>query len=296
MNKLPTSAGQALLIVVLSLAVVLTIVLSILARSVTDIKISSGSEEALRAFSAAEAGIEQALIAGSIGTTQLGDATFTASVTEIGEGSTNFVNPTPLFSGETSLFWFVAHDEDGNLVCDLSNNCFTGNQVKVCWGKDGTSGSSSQTPALEAAIVYASNPGIYSSLKIVRAALDPYSGRRSTNKFSAPDAGNCTLGTENFAFQKTLNLSSLGIPASSYGVANGLQFLVVRILYNEDESHTVGVSVGFPGNSLLPAQGTLVESTGSSGEANRKINVFQGFGELPLPFGTVVFSPTGITK
>ena len=66
MFKLPMrESGQALLIVVLSLAVVLTVVLSILARSVTDIKLSTGSEESLRAFSAAEAGIERALIAGS---------------------------------------------------------------------------------------------------------------------------------------------------------------------------------------------------------------------------------------
>src|SRR3989344_8115565 len=109
MHKLPVKyhKGQALLIVVLSLAVVLTIVLSILARSVTDIKISTGSENALRAFSAAEAGVERALIAGgSIGATQIGDATFTANVTEIGEGSNEFANPSPLFSGETSLFWF----------------------------------------------------------------------------------------------------------------------------------------------------------------------------------------------
>ena len=65
------------------------------------------------------------------------------------------------------------------------------------------------------------------------------------------------------------------------------------MLYNTVESHTVGVSVPA---GLLPAQGTLVESSGTSGEANRKINVFQGFGEPPLPFGAVIFSPTGITK
>ena len=297
MTKLPTSSGQALLIVVLSLAVVLTIVLSILARSVTDIKISTGSENALRAFSAAEAGVERALIAGgSIGATQIGDATFTANVTEIGEGSNEFANPSPLFSGETSLFWFVAHDNDGNLACDLTNNCFTGSQVKLCWGKEGTSGSTSETPAIEATVVYAETPGDYSTLRVAREAIDPNASRTSSNNFSSPDSGGCTLGSENFAFQKTITLGSLGIPSSSYGTVNGLQFLLVRMLYNESQSHDVGISVAFSGNSVLPAQGTTVDSLGSAGEANRKINVFQGFGELPLPFGTVVFSPTGITK
>ena len=57
MRNLPKiESGQALLLVLLGMAVVLTIVLSILSRSVTDIAVTSREEEALRAFSAAEAG------------------------------------------------------------------------------------------------------------------------------------------------------------------------------------------------------------------------------------------------
>ena len=239
--------------------------------------------------------VERALIGGA-SSGAVGDATFAASVTEIGEGSSSFPNPTNLFSGETSLFWFVAHDAAGNLACDINNNCFTGDSLKVCWGKEGTSAASSETPALEASIVYAQPPGDYGSLKIAREAIDPNLSRVSSNNFSPADEGTCTIGTENFAFQKTLDFSSLGIPASSYSNPNGLQFMVVRLLYNESQSHTAGISVDFPGNGILPAQGVQVESSGASGEANRKINVFQGFGEPPLPFGAVVFSPTGITK
>ena len=58
--------GQALLIVLLTLAVTLTVVLSVVSRSVTDITVSTYEEDALRAFSAAEAGIEEALLKGSI--------------------------------------------------------------------------------------------------------------------------------------------------------------------------------------------------------------------------------------
>lgn len=289
--------GQSLLIVVLSLAVVLTIVLSILARSVTDIKISTGSEESLRAFSAAEAGVERALIAGSgIGTTLIGNAQFSASVTKVGEGAKSFVSPAPTFSGETSFFWFVAHDANGNLTCGSGLSCFTGSQLKVCWGKEGTSGSLATTPAIEATIVYATTPGVYSTLRAARTAFDPYDARIASNGFSAPDAGTCSVNGENFAFQKTVDLAALGIGAGVYGSANGLQFLTVRTLYNTTESQPVAISVDFAGNGLLPGQGIVIESSGQSGEANRKINVFQGFGEPPLPFGAVVFSPTGITK
>lgn len=297
-QALLTQTGQALLMVVLSLAVVLTLVLSILARSITDIKISTGGEEALRAFSAAEAGIETSLNSLIVGQSSgnLEGASFKASVTKVGEAASFFANPNPLFSGETSLFWFVGHDGSGNLSCGLGANCFTGSKVKICWGKEGTSSSSSDTPAIEASVVYATTPGDYSTPQIARATIDPNSSRTASNSFSAPDAGGCTLGTENFAFQKTLDLSSLGIPASSYNNPNGLQFLIVRMLYNESVSHTAGISVDFSGNGVLPAQGSTIDSLGSSGESNRKINVFQGYGEPPLPLGAVVFSPTGITK
>ena len=56
--------GQALLIVLLTLSVVLTIVLSIVSRSITDISITSLEEDSQRAFNAAEAGVEQALLKG----------------------------------------------------------------------------------------------------------------------------------------------------------------------------------------------------------------------------------------
>lgn len=54
-------SGQVVLIVLLVMVVVLTIGLSLISQSVTDISISKDEEESIRAFSAAEAGIEAAL-------------------------------------------------------------------------------------------------------------------------------------------------------------------------------------------------------------------------------------------
>ena len=80
-------SGQALLIILLVMAVGLTVALAIVSRSVTDIRISRQEEESARAFSAAEAGIEQALIGGE------GDysiesegETITAHVSQVGQG------------------------------------------------------------------------------------------------------------------------------------------------------------------------------------------------------------------
>lgn len=296
MSSLPkNTSGQALLLVLLSMAVVLTIVLSILSRSVTDVAVTSREEEALRAFSAAEAGIEKALIIGAdIGSTQIGDANFSAKVSGTGVATQEFANPIGIISGESILFWFVAHDDDGNLICDATHPCFTGNRYKICWGKPGTSASDATTPAVEISTFYLNTPGSYASARIARDTADPNSIRRSSNNFSAPDAGGCTLGTTTFEFQKTVDLSPLG--AGVYGVQNGLQFAKVKILYNTNATHQIGIGTNFAGNALLPAQGLRIESLGTSGESNRKIEVFQGFGEPPPIFDAAIFSLGGISK
>jgi hypothetical protein len=87
----------------------------------------------------------------------------------------------------------------------------------------------------------------------------------------------------------------LGIPASSYNNEDGLQFARIRFLYNDSQAHPIGVDVTATGNNL-PSQGTRIISTGKAGEANRKIEVLQSFGELPPIFDNVIYVPGGIVK
>lgn len=291
--------GQALVLVLLSLAVVLTIVLFILSRSITDVAVSSRSEEAVRAFSAAEAGVENALVVGtSSGLTTIGNATFNANVSNVSEGSNNFNYPVPINSGEATTLWFVAHDEANNdsLICNAQKPCFTGKQLKICWGNTGTGGSSSTTPAVELSVFYETTPGDPATTRIARAVYDPNSGRLASNSFSSPDGGTCTIGDVSYAFQKTIDLSTLGVPAGSYGSQNGLQFARVRMFYNTDTSHAVGFDVNFAGNLLLPSQGSQIDSTGTAGQSNRRISVFQGWPEAPAIFEGAVFSSFGLVK
>lgn len=288
-------SGQALLLVLLSMAVVLTIVLYILSRSITDVAVTTSDEASLRAFSAAEAGVERALVIGSVGSTSIGDASFTVNAIDFAAGSKEFSYPVTLNSGDTATLWFVGHDAaTGSLICDATNPCFSGSKVKVCWGSLGTSSGSGTTPAIEMSFVYAATPGDYSTLNVARAVVDPYAGRRSVNSFASPDAGTCQIGGESYEFQKTLDLSTLGV--TSAGSDNGLQFATLRMLYNSDAAQKIGFSVDFPGNDLLPSQGTMVESTGTSGQSTRRVEVFQGWGEVPAIFGSVFFGQNGVTK
>src|SRR5258708_21077440 len=131
------------------MVVILTIVLSVIASSTSDIKISGNETESLRAFSAAESGIEKALITAlpSSGNVNSG-ASFNASVTGFALGQNSFIYPGTLVSGDTGTLWFASHTVAGTLTC-IDNPCFTGKTIHLCWGASGTASNLATTPALE---------------------------------------------------------------------------------------------------------------------------------------------------
>lgn len=289
-KKSKNESGQALLIVLLSLAVVLTVVLFIISRSITDISISTKEEDSLRAFSAAEAGVERALVIGSdTGDLTIDNATVNADVTNFAQGSTSVFYPFSLKSGEYAQFWFVGHNTDGTLGC-TDESCFRGVSMKVCWGEPGTSNSTAQTPAVEIAVTYAATAGNYSTLRLKRLAIDPYAGR--SNNFADPDT-TCTIDGQSFAFAKTVNFNTLGI--TNYATNNVLQYATVRMLYNTSAAHRVGIDVSAT-SSTLPSQGIKVDSLGSYSNSNRRIEAYRLHSVTPTIFNSVVFSGTGVTK
>lgn len=270
--------GQALVLVLLALAVVLTIVLFILSRSITDISVSSTESQSISAFSAAEAGVEQALVIGSApsGATTIGEAgaSYTANVTNVAQGLTNFVYPVDLNSGDTMTLWFKSQDASPD---------FSGNTVTVCWGKPGTANNTATTPAIEVAVYYETSLNDASTVMIYRLTADPNTTRAASNDFSAA-GGSCSVGGQTLAFQATINnLLSLG----------HLQFATVRMFYNSDTPQPVG----FDGHgSIFPTQGKTIDSAGTAGASTRRVDVFQGWSEVPDVFLYPIYSPVGLTK
>jgi type II secretory pathway pseudopilin PulG len=296
MDNLPSSnSGQALLIVLLSMAVILTIVLSILSRSVTDVAVTSREEEALRAFSAAEAGVERAILIGSTSDLNFGDdASFVATAVNFAVSAKEYIYPDKLFSGESATIWFVDHDEETReLTCD-TNKCFTGSGLSVCWAESETPSDQATTPALEISILYVDVPWDYSTVKIARVTADPNVARRVTNNFGDTDGVGCTLEGQDFEFKKTIDFSASGLNIP-YATPGNLLIAKIRFFYNTDEAQTLGFDVRGTGGDL-PSQGRKIVSTGTAGEANRKIEVLRTFGELPPIFDAAVFSPGGIVK
>lgn len=305
------SGGQALLIVLLAVSVILTAVLSVASRSIVDIKTTTYEEDALRAFSAAEAGVEQALLSGlgSTGTVTLDPATNTVFETTVTESpaAETFVYPHSLVSGETATFWFTKRDADGQFSCSDPGDCFNGNKIEnICWGVN-PSYASGKMPAIEVLAYYdetllASSTNDYSNVKVARRAFDP-DGSRANNFSSAATSPPCTIGDANFSFrtgQIMFNSGADGFPDMPGACSNteGCVLAVkVRMLYNDDLAERVGIDVKpTAGTAGLAPQGVLIESTGVSGESTRKVNVFQSHSEVLPVFDTSVFSNQDLTK
>jgi len=301
-------SGQAVLIVLLGMAIALTTVLSILGASTTDIKLSTNESESLRAFSAAEAGIEKSLVAnsplnGSIGNT---NATYTTAVSSLAQNSIYFNYPVNLLNGETAILWFASHVSNSFpfLGCGLVNGtnypCYSGEFMNVCWGTPGTSPSSATTPAVEVNLFYLDTPGNYNTSKVSKFIYDVNGSRNPPNSYLNQDGfalGGCTLGSTKYAFAATMDVaaqSNEAVPSNFHPTiphypaeSLGPLFLEVKMLYNSDVAQPIGFQMD---TATLPSQGSQVDSTGTLNQSNRKIEVLRPFNQVPPVFDTAVFS------
>lgn len=290
-NKNVHCSGQALLIVLLAMSVVMTVVLSVVSRSITDISVTTYEEESQRAFDAAEAGIEETLISGLAPADEIniGDASFKVKQDYPTPVDDQFKYPPDLFSGESATFWFVSQDDLGNLTCD-GKPCFDGGAIKnIGWGKSG----SPETPAVEISIFYDDTltaaftiPNDLSNVKILRYALDPLEPARGNN--FDPSKGSCKIAGHKFPYS-TGNINLVPVLGDPCAKNPGCILMVkVRMFYNSSDPQPVAI------NSNLPSQGKSIKSTGMAGESTRKIEVFQSYPETPFVFDAAVFSPGGL--
>ena len=239
--------GQALIIVVLVLVTALTIGLSVATRSVTNTRLSTEEEQSKKAFSAAEAGIErtlksnsysEGLFSGSGGS----NASFSASVSPVsGDFIINEGSPVPKNEGVDiwlSQYPDYASPTDGTLT--------------VYWG---TTSDGCSDAAMEIVVI----SGPLATPVTSHFAYDPCAARVGSNGFSLIASSQATVGNKTFYFNKDIPVTS------------GLIARVVPLYSN--------TPIGARGDSdsPLPQQGSLIESTGVSGDTQRKIKVFRGY-------------------
>lgn len=250
--------GQALLIVVLVMVVALTVGLSVVSKSITNLRTSEEEANSQRALAAAEAGIEQSIknnapiAQGSFDNS----TTYSTSIAQV-LGTSFLVNGgNPVSQDAGTDIWLSDYSENQS---NIYNNPWSGT-LTINWG---TSSNACSEAAMEAVLV----TGSKLSPQVKRYTFDPCSARTSANRFTFVPITQSVISGKTFYYQ-----ASISIPSFAPGLIGKLV-----PLYNNSP-------IGVTGSVALPLQGSTITSVGKSGGTERKVNVFQGYPEIPSEY------------
>lgn len=261
--------GQIVLITILILSIAMTVSLSLIARMNIDVTMTNDLSDSVKAFAAAEAGVERSLKSGnSIESTTLTgtDTTYQTDVNIIGGAVSVFELPKITSGGSTETVWFVPHNADGTL--DEATQ-FTEAGFDLCWIHD------MPTPAVAVTALYKRGSNYF----VAKEAYDADAARAGTNYFTFinPSATGCDLST---VYRKTVNF------VTDFSMLPSDTILMVRLrpVYNKTKFYVKTVSG-------LPQQGKRIESTGSAASGiTRKITVYQLYAAPGSLFDSVLYS------
>lgn len=256
-------AGQVLLITLLVLSIATTVVLGVIGRTNTDLAISNKAQESAQAFSAAEAGVEQALRL-SAGQSTSGDIrpgviTYSAAKTPIGNTGGTYKFPKKTTKGTTETLWLANHRADGTLDDTvpgyLNQQGNPPSQLTVCWS------DASPTPAVVVTVF--SRFGTFNQVR--KFPYDPVGARAAGNKFNTGSTlGTCGLNEGSIYWTQIIPI--LSTPSVA---------LMVRIRPVFGDSQ---IAVAPIAGATFPAQGSQIVSTGQvTAGATRKIIVVQQY-------------------
>ena len=263
--------GQILLIVILVMVTALTVGLSVSSRTITNLRTDAEEENSERAFSAAEAGIEQALStnAGSTGSFT-NNSSYNTVISQLTGTEFLLNNGNPILKDDAVDVWLSAYP-DYSAPRSGDFTVYWGNTSDIC----DTSESINTLPALEVIVI----SGTKANPLMTHYALDPCPQRVANNNFELVAAGGGTLGNKFFAYRKTLNINS---------------GLLVRIipLYSPAVIGVQGCDGSGNNCVTIPSQGAIITSTGTADNTQRKIVTYRGHPKLPTElFPYALFSP-----
>ena len=276
MKQHNAQSGQVVLITLLVLTIATTVALSLISRTTTDTTITAQIEESSRAFSAAEAGIEEALKNG-VGTSGpqvlTPGVSYNVNVASIGNAAGVYEFSKKTLKGATETVWLVGHNQVTGMIDEADPNRYQAPTIDICWSSETT------TPALVVTVLYKESSN--NSYQIAKAAFDPDAARSATNQFTqAYLPGGCGGTT---VYKETITFNTLN--ASINPASDTLIALRVRPLYSDA---TIAVDAG---SSVLPLQGNRIESTGfTTTGTNRKIVVYQQYRAASTVFDAALYS------
>lgn len=299
-----SSSGQIVIILLLAMLVALSVGLVVTQRSITDVTTSTQTDQATRAFSAAEAGIEQAIESGnSFSDSDLGNnSKVSVNVDTLPKsGSAQIIEyPKAGFKKDTiAQFWLA--DLDSSPV----DKFYTGSELLIYFGNpDLVPNANIRTdPAVQVTIVTLKN-GVYSSYKHT---IESNNARVGQNNFTLGSCGGVIAETISdplspFFCQATIPIyektgSTTPCTYSPNPVISCIPVMVrVRLLYSPTPQKLALGPVGCTTNPCFPPQVQIFKSTGTSGQSQKTIEVFRLKKYVPIWFDFAIFSAGPISK
>jgi Tfp pilus assembly protein PilX len=268
--------GQAILIVVLAMVVALTVGLSVVSRSITNLRNSQQEIDSQKALSAAEAGVGQAINNGNIASGIFSTSTSYSATETAVLGSGDFLlNGNNQVSKDDAMYvWLTPYSTNPTKLFQDPDKW--NGTLNIYWG-DASAPCDSKNAAIEIAVVSGSRA--LNQYAVTRSAYDPCSSTRtSSNGFTPAAPLDKTIGGIKLYYTAQVN------------IANG--FLVrIEPLYTDTYIGASGTPIA--GGNNLPPQGNIITSIGKAGNnIVRTLNVFQGYPEIPAElFPFTIFWP-----
>lgn len=268
------NGGQVLLITLLVLTFALTVAISLIARTTTDISITNQNEDSAKAFSAAEAGIEVGMSTSADSSQSFTTgAKYNVAVTDLGGSAGVLAYPKIILPGSVQTVWLADHNDDGSLN---EARVYTPPYIDVCWTNSGAA------PAIVVSILY-KRAGAY---LMAKDAFDPDGARRAIDAFAAPTSTSAGRECGSADNRARIIFASYGINPA----ADTLFMMRIRPIY-------AGTSISLDSTVALPLQGKSVVSTGSAGGGvTRKIVVFQQYRSLDSVFDASLYSEKDLVQ
>jgi Tfp pilus assembly protein PilX len=201
--------GQVLLLIVLVITVALTVSLSVAARSLLNVRLASEEDQSQRAFSAAEAGLDQALLADAATNGSLtNNASYNATITDV-QGTDFLLNNGKIVTMDEGVdLWLSQYSANKN---NNYSNPWQGT-FTLYWGSQNDSCNAVQTVNTMAALEVLILSGTKNNPIATHYVYDGCGTRRAQNNFTAPGAGVTISGTS-FAHSATITLGTNGLVA-----------------------------------------------------------------------------------
>lgn len=280
--------GQALVVVLMVLAVSMAVGFSIASRTTTEVAISTAQEDSAQALSAAEAGIER-ILSGDLSAIPTGTAGYSYQLlpTPTNSPISQIDLPDQIKSGEATVLHLVQNYRSGPPFGTTFESPFY-----VCWGGlDEIEESALQTD------LYYYRPGD-STYRVAIQGYDIYAASRG-NRFvstgitstEATTAANCPPGRK-YHYSRQITFNDAHFPG--YLSTDEPLFIRFKLLYNYSASQYIGLR-SFSPSPAFSVQGNIYTVQGISNNASRRVELDQRSAEPFTIFENALFSGGGVT-